>query len=141
MGDDELAAIDLSGARTMGLLRAAVGVAMIAAPRLVVRPKRGESSGRVEFMVRTIGVRDLALGLGTFAAATARATRAADARRWIQFGLLSDALDTIAGARSSELLGRGGAATAALVPIPFVFADIWLLRSRGATRTVEVSRV
>jgi len=126
------ALVNPRGARTMGLLRAAVGVAMIAAPRLVVRPKRGESSGRLEFMVRTIGVRDLALGLGTLA--STRSAAAGDTRRWIQFGLLSDALDTIIGARSSDLLGRGGAAAAALIPVPFVAADVWVLQNRPPTR-------
>jgi hypothetical protein len=115
------------GARTMGLLRAAVGIAMIVAPRSVVRPQGDEPSpGNLVFMVRTIGVRDLALGLGTLAAA--RSSRGRDARRWIQFGLLSDALDTVIGAGSGRLLGRRGAATAALVPAPFVAADLWVLR-------------
>jgi hypothetical protein len=115
-------------AAAMGLLRALVGVAMIAAPGLVVRPRRGETpSGTVAFMVRTIGVRDLALGLGTVAAA--RSSGGGDARRWIQFGLLSDALDVVIGTRSASLLGRGGAASAALIPAPFVAADLWILRS------------
>jgi hypothetical protein len=115
-------------AAAMGLLRALVGVAMIAAPGLVVRPRKGETaSGTVTFMVRTIGVRDLALGLGTLAAA--RSSRGGDARRWIQFGLLSDALDVVIGTRSAPLLGRGGAASAALIPAPFVAADVWILRS------------
>ena len=121
-----------SGARIVGLLRAAVGIAMIVAPRVVVRPQDGvPASGIVAFMVRTIGVRDLALGLGTMAAA--RSSRRSDARRWIQFGLLSDGLDTVIGAGSVPLLGRSGAATAALVPVPFVAADLWVLRSTSAT--------
>jgi hypothetical protein len=119
------------GAQVVGLLRAAVGVAMIVAPGLVVRPQDGEpASGIVTFMVRTIGVRDLALGLGTVAAA--RSSRRGDARRWIQFGLLSDGLDTLIGTGSGRLLGRSGAATAALVPVPFVAADLLVLRSTTA---------
>ena len=106
----------LAGAQAMGVLRALVGVAMIAAPRLVVRPKDGvAAAGDVVFMVRTIGVRDLALGLGTVVAA--RSSRRGDARRWMQFGLVSDALDVVVGSRSAPLLGRGGAASAALISL------------------------
>lgn len=119
---------DNAGPRAIGVLRALVGVAMIVAPRLVVRSTDGEpESGTVAFMVRTIGVRDLALGLGTVTAA--RSSRSGDARRWVQFGLLSDALDVVIGTRSPPLLGRSGAATAALVPVPFVAADLWILRA------------
>jgi hypothetical protein len=122
------AAGDTVGARAIGVARALVGVAMIVAPRLVVRSNDGEpASGTVAFMVRTIGVRDLALGLGTVTAA--RSSRTGDARRWVQFGLLSDALDVVIGTRSGPLLGRSGAATAALVPVPFVAADVWILRA------------
>jgi hypothetical protein len=133
--NDEATAIGLAdkhavarGAQMMGLLRAAVGIAMIMVPRSVVRPQGDEPSpGNLVFMVRTIGVRDLALGLGTLAAA--QSSRGSDARRWVQFGLLSDALDTVIGAGSGRLLGRRGAAMAALIPAPFVAADVWVLRS------------
>jgi hypothetical protein len=112
----------------MGALRALVGVAMIAAPRLVVRPKDGVPPvGDLVFMVRTIGVRDLALGLGTLAAASS--STAADPARWVRFGMVSDALDVVTGLSSGRLLGRGGAAAAALIPAPFVAADIWVLRT------------
>jgi hypothetical protein len=115
------------GALAIGIARALVGIGMIAAPRSVVRPENGvPAAGNLVFMVRTIGVRDLALGLGTVVAA--RASRGNDARRWIQFGLVSDALDVIIGTRSSPLLGRSGAATAALMPVPFVAADLRVLR-------------
>jgi len=117
-----------SGARFMGALRALVGVAMIVAPRAVVRPKDGvPAAGDLVFMVRTIGVRDLALGLGTLAAAGS--SSAGDPARWVRFGLVSDALDVLTGTASSGLLGRGGAASAALIPAPFVAADLWVLRS------------
>jgi hypothetical protein len=94
----------------------------------VVRPQDGvPAPGNLVFMVRTIGVRDLALGLGTVVAA--RSSRRRGVRRWIQFGLLSDALDVMTGASSSRLLGRSGAAAAALIPVPFVAADLLVLRS------------
>src|ERR1700760_2113991 len=91
------------GAQVMGVLRALVGVAMIAAPRSVARATDGvPAAGDLVFMVRTIGVRDLALGLGTLAAS--RATDA-DAARWVRFGLVSDALDVVTGAAAGGLLG------------------------------------
>jgi len=117
-----------TGARVMGTLRALVGVAMIAAPRTVVRPKDGvAAAGDLVFMVRTIGVRDLALGLGTLAAASS--STSADPARWVRFGLVSDALDVVTGMASAGLLGWGGAAGAALIPAPFVAADLWVLRA------------
>jgi hypothetical protein len=116
------------GARVMGTLRALVGVAMIVAPRTVVRPKDGvAAAGDLVFMVRTIGVRDLALGLGTLVAASS--TSSADPARWVRFGMVSDALDVVTGTASGGLLGRRGAASAALIPAPFVVADLWVLRS------------
>lgn len=117
-----------NGPLVMGVLRAAVGVAMIAAPRSVARPQDGvDAAGDLVFMVRTIGVRDLALGLGTVAAA--RSGRRGEARRWVRFGLVSDLLDVIVGSVAGPLLGRRGAAAAALIPIPFVAADAWILAS------------
>ncbi len=113
------------GARIMGSLRAAVGVAMIVAPRAVARPTDGvAAAGDLVFMVRTIGVRDLALGLGTLAGASSGAD---DARRWVTFGLLSDALDVVVGSRATSLLGRSGAIAAALIPAPFAAADLYIL--------------
>ena len=117
-----------SGTAAMGWLRAAVGVAMIAAPNLVVpAPEGAPPPGSLAFMVRTIGVRDLAIGLGTVAAA--RAAAPDDMRRWLRYGLLSDALDVVAGATAGRLLGRGGATAAALIPVPFVAADLGVLRT------------
>jgi hypothetical protein len=116
------------GALSVGVLRSLVGVAMIVAPRSVVRPQGGvPAPGNLVFMVRTIGVRDLALGLGTVAAACSHGGQ--DVQRWIRFGLVSDALDVVVGIGSSRLLGRRGAASAALIPVPFVAADLWVLRS------------
>src|SRR6201994_3658675 len=90
------------GAQVMGVLRALVGVAMIAAPRAVARPTNGvPAAGDLVFMVRTIGVRDLAIGLGTLAAA---GSTASDAERWVRFGLVSDAIDVVVGSSASQLL-------------------------------------
>ncbi|MCU1356773.1 MAG: hypothetical protein JWM89_2191 [Acidimicrobiales bacterium] len=124
-------------ARIIGTLRALVGVAMIAAPRAVARPAPdGTVSGTELFLLRTIGVRDLALGLGTLAAT--RSGRPAGPsgvegiRRWTRFGLLSDALDVVTGSLAVPLVGKDGATIAATVPLPFVALDIWTLRAGDA---------
>jgi hypothetical protein len=78
--------------------------------------------------MRTIGVRDLVLGAGTVAAARAGE---GGVRRWIATGLLSDALDVLTGAVSGSLVGRRGALTAAVLPMPFVLADLLALRHLG----------
>ncbi len=122
-------------ARVIGYLRAAVGLGLIMAPRAVARLQADQSPtgttvllirtiGTV-LLIRTIGIRDLVLGAGTVAAAQAAGDEGV--RRWITFGLLSDALDVVAGAISGSLVGRKAALTAAGVPVPFVLADLWAL--------------
>jgi hypothetical protein len=129
---DDVSSTAPRGALAMGVVRSLVGVTMIAVPTLVVRPQDGVPAGTLAFMVRTIGVRDLALGLGTLTAA--HSTRGDDARRWIRFGLVSDALDVLVGAGARRLLGSRGSAAAALIPVPFVAADLWILRSGVSPR-------
>jgi hypothetical protein len=120
-------------ARVIGYLRAAVGMGLIMAPRAAARLQADQSpTGTTVLLIRTIGIRDLVLGAGTVAAAQAAGDEGV--RRWITFGLLSDALDVVAGAISGSLLGRKVALTAAGVPVPFVLADLWALghlRSQG----------
>ena len=50
--------------------------------------------------------------------------------------VMSDALDVVVGTGSGRLLGARGAASAALIPVPFVAADLWVLRS-GRPRVSE----
>lgn len=79
--------------RLLGAGRAAIGVAVLAAPRAVVR--RGLSTGgpSVEAVVavRLAGGRDLALGLGTLRACGGPA---ASLNGWLTAGALVDAVDT-----------------------------------------------
>jgi hypothetical protein len=66
---------------TMGWLRAAVGIALIVAPGAPMRlTGRQEPAGADLLLMRTIGIRDLVLGLGTVAAARSDDVR--DVRRW-----------------------------------------------------------
>lgn len=113
-------------ARVIGGLRAAVGVVMIAAPQTMDRPAGHPSArGRFILLMRTIGIRDLALGLGTLAATRSGGD---DVRRWLRMGLLSDAIDVVTGTASVKHVGKSGAAIAGGLPIPFVFADLWALK-------------
>ena len=113
-------------ARLIGYLRAAVGLGLIMAPRAVARLQADQSpTGTTVLLIRTIGIRDLVLGAGTVVAAQAAGDEGV--RRWITIGLLSDALDVVAGAISGSVVGRKAALTAAGLPVPFVLADLWAL--------------
>ena len=114
-------------------LRAALGLGLIMAPRAVARLQADQSpTGTAVLLIRTIGIRDLVLGAGTVAAAHAASDEGA--RSWITFGLLSDALDVVAGAISESLVGRKAALTAEGVPVPFVLADLWALGNLRSQR-------
>jgi hypothetical protein len=84
-------------------------------------------------LMRTIGIRDLVLGLGTVAAA--RSGGAGDARRWTATALASDSLDVAASLASFRSIGKQDSLTAALLALAFVGGDLRALRS--ATRTPE----
>jgi hypothetical protein len=69
----------------MGWLRGAVGIALLAAPGVPMRlARRSEPTAAEMLLMRTIGIRDLALGLGTGAAA--RSGDEGDIRRWLAAG-------------------------------------------------------
>lgn len=127
-------------ARVIGYLRAAVGLGLIMAPKAVARLQADQSpTGTAVLLIRTIGIRDLVLGAGTVAAAQAAGDEGV--RRWITFGLLSDALDVVAGAISQSLVGRKAALTAAGVPVPFVLADLWALSHLRSQRDAPPQQV
>jgi hypothetical protein len=107
---------------TLGIVAAArlgVGVAMVAAPGSFFRAATGTET----LLMRTIGIRDIALGLG---ACVAWATGHADeARWWACAGLFSDSADALTGLRSRSLVGSRSAAIATLTPLPFAAAGIY----------------
>jgi hypothetical protein len=114
----------------MGFLRVAVGIGLIIAPKAVASLQADQSpTGTAILLMRTIGIRDLVLGAGTVAAA--RTSAYEQVRGWVAMGLLSDALDIVTGAVSESLVGRRGAITAAVVPIPFVLGDLWALEQHA----------
>jgi len=116
----------------MGWLRTAVGVAMIAAPGPPLRISDPEgATGTARLLLRTIGIRDLALGLGTVTAA--RSGDEGGTRRWITMTLASDSLDVVASLASLRAIGRRDALAAALLALVFVVKDVAVLRNLSAT--------
>jgi hypothetical protein len=75
-------------------------------------------------LLRTVGIRDLALGLGTASALRSGSTR--ELQRWVGAGLLSDVLDVGAGVASARTTGARGLASA-LIASPLVVVDLWAL--------------
>ena len=113
--------------RRLAWLRIAVGLTLTVAPRSVLRMQTADDpSGPFVLMTRTVGIRDLVVGLGSLSAV--RSNSRDDVRRWIVVGLLSDLFDIAAAASSAPSIGKRGALIAALVPLPVVAADIRALR-------------
>jgi hypothetical protein len=122
------ASVAISSVETMGWLRAGVGIALIAVPagpaRLVGRPA---PDGAGMLLMRTIGIRDLVLGLGAVAAS--RSGDVKEARRWAAAGLASDSLDAATSLASFRSIGKRDSWGAALLAMVFVGGDLQALRS------------
>ena len=84
----------LSGER-LALVRTGAGTVMLARPRMMpaLLGVDSASSGRMAWVVQMLGAREVALGLGTWAALRTGDVRAQ--RVWIAAGALSDALDAL----------------------------------------------
>jgi hypothetical protein len=96
------------------LTRTGAGVLMLARPDAV-----RAQTGTERLLMRTIGVRDLVLGVGG-AAALIRG----DARSWIRAGIVSDLIDAVVAARSSDDIGRNASMFATLLPLPLAAAGV-----------------
>jgi hypothetical protein len=110
-------------AEAMGKRRAAVGIAMLVAPTLPLR--LGRDSGphaTAVILMRTIGIRDLALGLGTIAAA--RSGDDVQTDRWTTMALASDSMDVATSLASAKAIGIRDALAAALLAGLFAWGDI-----------------
>ena len=125
----------IAAARLVGLIRLGAGVVLGGAPRSFLRWERDIPQGSsMVLLMRTVGIRDLALGLGTLQATRADEADAnalqpnslPDLQRWVTAGLLSDALDVGAGLSSARTTGARGLASA-LVASPMVVLDLWAL--------------
>jgi len=114
----------------LGVVRAAVGVVLILTPERFVTHDgvARQAVPSVALLARTVGIRDVALGLGTVVAA--RGGQPADVRRWVRIGLVSDGGDVLAGLAAVPRLGTR-AIPAALIPVPVIAADLLLLRRLG----------
>lgn len=119
------------GYQTMGWLRSAVGAALLLAPNVPTRLAGQQPTAADAMLVRTIGVRDLVLGLGSVTAA--RMGSARDARLWTTAGLASDSLDAVVSLASLPGVGRRDSLSAALMSLSFVCGDLVALgRSSGS---------
>ena len=113
---------------SMGWLRTSVGIALIAAPGVPMRLAGTESpTGAALLLMRTIGIRDLVLGLGAVSAA--RSGDGDDARRWTKATLASDALDTVVSLAAIRSIGRRDSWFAAGLAVGFACGDIQSLRT------------
>ena len=114
-----------SAVLAVGLVRIGAGIALGGAPSPFLRWERNIPPGTsMELLMRTVGIRDLAIGLGTASALHSGSTR--DISRWLAAGLLSDTLDVGAGLASTRTTGFRGLISA-LVAAPIVALDVWTL--------------
>ena len=115
--------MSIASYETMGWLRSAVGIALIAAPGVPMRLAGQEQpTGASMLLMRTIGIRDLVLGAGTVAAARSGDSR--EARRWTTSALASDSLDVAASLASMRSIGKRDSVGAALLALIFVGGDL-----------------
>jgi len=112
----------------MGWLRVSVGIALLVAPGAPLRMAGGDApDGAAVLLLRTIGIRDLVLGLGTVSAASSSVR--GDAVRWTTAAMASDALDTVVGLAAARSIGRRDALVAGALAMAFTLGDIGALRS------------
>ena len=120
-------AVPTISAATMGWLRTSVGVALMIAPGVPLRLAGPEPpTGSALLLMRTIGIRDLVLGLGTVSAA--RSKDRSGIRCWIKATLASDALDTVVSLTALRSIGKRDSLFAAALAIGFVCGDLQALQ-------------
>ncbi len=125
------ATVPITSYETMGWLRTAVGIALIAAPGAPMRLAGRSPDGAEKLLMRTIGIRDLALGLGTVAAA--RSDDISDRRRWTAAALASDSLDAVSSLASFRSIGKRDSWSAAVLAFTFVCGDLQARRRLSRT--------
>jgi hypothetical protein len=117
----------MTAAGAVSWIRIGVGLLLAAVPGAFVRRfVQDEPSGSLILFTRTVGVRDLALGLGSLAAV--RSESPDDVGRWVRAGLISDSLDLVAGLASPRLIGRRGVAIATATVLPVIALDTLALK-------------
>jgi hypothetical protein len=114
---------------TVAAARICVGVAMVLMPGRFFN----QASGTETLLMRTVGIRDLVIGSGAFAALAAGAD--GEFRRWASMGLSSDSADVVAGLTTrGSLPDARSSLIAILSPVPFVAAGIFGLTRGGKQR-------
>lgn len=89
--------------RSLAAGRVVVGAALLVAPGVVGERWIGDAARNpaVKVFSRALGVRDLALGLGTLTALE----RGEPVRTWVQLGILADAVDAVASVLAIPAIG------------------------------------
>jgi hypothetical protein len=113
-----------TAARSIAAVRLGAGVALAAAPSTWLRWEPPAPGSSMPLLLRTVGIRDLAIGVGTLGALRSRSN--GDLRRWLTVGLLSDLLDVAAGAHAARSSGARGLVSAAIAA-PMVVAGFCVL--------------
>ena len=122
--------VPITRIESMGWLRTAVGIALIVAPGVPMRlAGREEPTGASLLLMRTIGIRDLVVGMGTVAAA--RSPESGDGGRWTLAALASDTLDTVVGLASFRSIGKRDAWAAGGLAFLFACGDLVSVRGRA----------
>jgi len=125
-----------AAAMAIGGVRLCAGLALGGSPTPFLRWEDNIPSGSsMTLMMRTVGIRDLALGLGTASALGSGST--SELRRWIGAGLVSDVLDVGAGLVSARTTGARGLVSS-LIASPMVALDFYALAAlRRVSREAE----
>jgi hypothetical protein len=105
-------------------VRLAAGLALGGKPETFLRFEPQIRGTSMPLLLRTVGIRDLAIGLGTIAAA--RSLSEGDLRRWLAAGLASDVLDVGAGVVGARTTGLRSVSSA-LIAVPMVGAGVYAL--------------
>ena len=110
--------------RLHGLARAALGAALVAAPRTATAPWLGRVSRKraAQVPIQAMGARDVAIGLGTAYAAG----RGYGARPWLLAGIASDLADLLATFRARDDLPAAGVVGIAAMAGGSVLLELWL---------------
>jgi len=125
---------------SMGWLRAGVGLGLMVAPRRFLRlSSREEPTGALVLLLRTIGIRDLVLGIGTVSAA--RRGTDSELSRWTSVGMASDSMDVVASLASWRTIGSGESIGAALAALVFAVGDASVLKTiKGDEPSIDRGR-
>jgi hypothetical protein len=127
----------MTAGERMGWLRAGVGLVMMTAPGPIVGiSKREPRTQTAVLLLRTIGIRDIALGMGVVAAARSRGDD--DLRRWTLIAMASDSMDVLASVASRRSIGSRDSSLAALLAIFAVLGDLQALAAMGAQPTQAI---